>query len=101
MSRVWCKCLHLSNGSTLNDKLAKTGNVIDKMIETYGSDPKQLIERSYLLTLGRLPSGAESDSLLKEYQAAAESDRRTLVEDLYWGLMSSREFLFITRLPVA
>ncbi len=103
--RITCECersdepsvvqmLHLSNGSTLNDKLAKTGNVIDKMIETYGSDPKQLIERSYLLTLGRLPSGAESDSLLKEYQAAAESDRRTLVEDLYWGLMSSREFLF-------
>ena len=86
--------LHLSNGSTLNDKLAKSGNVIDKMIETCGSDPKQLIERSYLLTLGRLPSSAESDSLLKEYQAAAESERRTVVEDLYWGLMSSREFLF-------
>jgi hypothetical protein len=42
----------------------------------------------------RNPTDEESEKLLAAMKAAEGSKRRELVEDLYWSLMSSREFLF-------
>jgi hypothetical protein len=44
--------------------------------------------------LARRPQAEEKKELLKFLQGGNEEDRRELIEDLYWGIMSSREFLF-------
>ncbi len=36
----------------------------------------------------------EKDRLLGAVTASGETNRRALMEDLYWGVLSSKEFLF-------
>jgi hypothetical protein len=86
--------LHLSNGSTLNDKLsAKSGRITQLM----ATDPKpaELVEAAWVRTLSRRPTDAERKPFEEMLAAAASpEERRTLVEDMYWSLLTSREFLF-------
>jgi hypothetical protein len=85
--------LDISNGDTINKKLeAKTGR-ISKMLE--GKMPSaKMIEEAYLAAFSRLPTAEESASLEKVFDKAGEKDRRTVVEDMFWALLSSKEFLF-------
>jgi hypothetical protein len=87
------QALHIANGETLNDKLAKKDNRIDTLLAKKLSD-EQLIEETYLLTLNRQPTAAEKTKMAKALAAAPDSDRRAAVEDIFWSLLSSREFLF-------
>lgn len=103
--RITCECersdepsviqvLNLNNGDTLNAKLAEKGSVVDQLLETYNVDYVAVVKAAYLRCLSRLPSDLESASLVKELNDATEEERRTVVEDLLWSLMTSREFLF-------
>jgi hypothetical protein len=85
--------LHISNGDTLNSKLELKGNRLDQLMAQY-SDDTELIRQAYLLTLLREPTDEESRRLLAAMQDSDGVERRALVEDLFWSLMSSREFLF-------
>lgn len=85
--------LHISNGDTLNKKLQADGNRIDRWMEA-GLDDERIIEEAYLTCLARFPTSREQSALLKELNADSDTDRRVLIEDLLWGIMSSREFLF-------
>ncbi|MBI5775518.1 MAG: DUF1553 domain-containing protein [Verrucomicrobia bacterium] len=87
------QALHIANGETLNDKLAKKGNRIDTLLAKRLPD-EQLVEETYLLTVNRLPTTAEKTKMAKALAAAPENDRRAAVEDIFWSLLSSREFLF-------
>lgn len=87
------QALHIANGETLNDKLAKKGNRIEQLLAKKLTN-EQLIEETYLLTLARLPSAAEKTKMSAALAAAPEPDRRAAVEDMFWSLLSSREFLF-------
>jgi Protein of unknown function (DUF1553)/Protein of unknown function (DUF1549)/Bacterial Ig-like domain (group 2) len=87
------QALHIANGETLNDKLAKKGNRIDALLAKKLSD-EQLVEETYLLTVNRAPTAAEKMKMAKALAAAPESDRRAAIEDIFWSLLSSREFLF-------
>jgi hypothetical protein len=53
-----------------------------------------LIHEAYLLCLARPPSAGERKRLLAVFTAAPATERRAIVEDLFWALMTSREFLF-------
>ena len=55
---------------------------------------KQILEAAFLTTLARQPSAAEVEQLLPVLETASNDQRREVIEDLYWGIMSSREFLF-------
>ena len=55
---------------------------------------EQIIEETYLLCLSRLPSDTERKRLSQIFDATPEIERRAAVEDLFWALMTSREFLF-------
>ena len=46
------------------------------------------------ISLARKPTLDEQQRLLAELPANEDAEPRELVEDLYWSLMSSREFLF-------
>lgn len=85
--------LHLSNGSTINDKLsAKTGRV--NQILATDPEPKALVDDAWLRCLGRPPTDAERKPVEEMLTAAKPEEKREIVEDMYWSLLTSREFLF-------
>jgi hypothetical protein len=85
--------LHISNGDTFNQKLEAKGNRIDQLLAKNLSN-EQIVEEAYLAALSRLPTDEEKARLLQALGAASGEDRRMLVEDLFWGVLSSKEFLF-------
>ncbi|HWB03068.1 MAG TPA: DUF1553 domain-containing protein [Verrucomicrobiales bacterium] len=87
------QALHLSNGVTVNEKLAAKNSRITEIIAT-GAAPAQIVEDAWYACLGSPPSDEQRkkfEALLKETPAA---EKRQAVEDLYWSLLTSREFLF-------
>ncbi len=84
--------LHLSNGDTINEKLAAKGNRIDQVIAA-GIPNEAIVEDAYLSTLARLPTSSEKERLVGALSAAPADERRLVLEDLYWSLLSSKEFL--------
>jgi len=87
------QALHLSNGTTLNGKLASKEGVLDRLLAGNPTHP-EIIEAAYLQCLGRPPQPAEKGAYLSLLEAAPAQERRAAAEDLFWALLSSREFLF-------
>ena len=83
--------LHLSNGDTLNNNLRSKQSCVNTMITQSNGD---IIDEAYLLCLSRRPSDSERKRLQNIFEVAPETERRGVVEDLLWALMTSREFLF-------
>jgi hypothetical protein len=104
--RITCECersdepsiiqvLHINNGHTLNDKLRDKESNVDKWMKQFSDDDEGLIRHAFLTALSRSPTEDELSGLIKELAAAEGNDRRIVVEDLLWSLMSAREFLFV------
>jgi hypothetical protein len=87
------QALHIANGDTLNDKLAAKDNRVEKLLASGMTDTK-IIEEVYLSAVSRLPSEKEQAQVLKVLADAKPDERRKTLEDVFWGLMSAREFLF-------
>jgi len=87
------QALHIANGDTVNKKLAAKENVIARLLEA-NTPGEKLIEEATLAALSRRPSPAERTKFLNALAETKDSDRRIAVEDIYWALLSSREFLF-------
>lgn len=85
--------LHISNGDTINEKLSETGNRVDELLSSGLSDYR-LLEEVYLSTLSRYPTDKEMRELLPLLEASTPDAKRLAVEDLFWSVLSSREFLF-------
>ncbi len=86
--------LHLANGSTLNEKLQKKDGIVDQLLKKNGADFSALVDAAYLRTLSRNPTKKEKDGFIAMIGKAPEEERHEAVEDLFWALMTSREFLF-------
>jgi hypothetical protein len=86
--------LNLNNGDTLNNKLAASGSIVDQLLKAFSEEPGKLIESAYLRCLARVPTEREIKMLREELEAATGEEKRVVVEDLLWSLMTSREFLF-------
>ena len=85
--------LHISNGTTINDRLKDQASCVGHALET--ERPwDEIVEQAYLRTLSRYPEEQDLRAIVDELNAAPQTSRRDLLEDLYWSLMSSREFLF-------
>jgi hypothetical protein len=85
--------LHISNGDTLNQKLAAKGNRIEKLLGMK-TPLKEIIDDAFLSALSRHPSESEQERFLKALSDEPEKTRRVAVEDMYWALLSSKEFVF-------
>ncbi len=85
--------LNLSNGSTLNDKLAAKAGWITQTLATEPS-PQQLVVDAWVRVLSRTPTDAERKPFEEMLTAAKPEEKRGIVEDMYWALLTSREFLF-------
>jgi hypothetical protein len=90
------QALHLSNGKTLNDRLRAKESVLAKWAqEKIGNE--EVIQRVFLLALCRAPSAKELQKLTKIMQQADQDPKTTrqeVLEDLFWAVLTSREFLF-------
>ena len=85
--------LHLTNGTTLNDKLAAQEGRITQLLAT-DPQPADVVEGAWVRVLSRPPSEAERKPFEEMLTAATPDEKRGIVEDMYWSLMTSREFLF-------
>ncbi len=105
--RIVCECersdeptmvqvLNLANGSMLNEKLRAPGNRLQKLLKLRheGMSGASMVDEIYLACLSRYPTEGERSSLLALLPAPGEKSEAEVVEDIAWGLMSSREFLF-------
>ncbi len=103
--RITCECersdepsviqvLNLNNGDTLNTKLAEKGSIVDVLLERYAAAPEAMMDTAYLRCLARYPTPKEKETLLSEIRQASDEERRVVLEDLLWSLITSREFLF-------
>ncbi|MEZ5384910.1 MAG: DUF1553 domain-containing protein [Prosthecobacter sp.] len=87
------QALNIANGETLNQKLAQKGNRLDALLSSKEPEAK-IIEEAYLLTLTREPTERELTQATQLLATAKPEDRRTTLEDIFWSLMGSKEFLF-------
>jgi hypothetical protein len=84
--------LHISNGDTINEKLSAKDNQLSKMLAA-GKSNDEIIDEAYLAALSRLPTESEKAKLIATLDEGG-AERRELIEDLYWSILSSKEFLF-------
>ena len=75
------------------EKLEAKNNRISKLLAAKTPNEK-IVEEIYLAGLSRFPTKAEKTKLLKVLDAAPESERRAAIEDVYWAVLSSKEFIF-------
>ena len=85
--------LHISNGATLNGKLAAKDNLLSKRLAEKRSDD-DLLNDLYLRALCRMPTDAERKRIVQELAATPPAEKRQAWEDVYWSVLSSKEFLF-------
>ena len=84
------QALHLLNGETLHTKIQQ-GNVVGRML-TDGRTPEQIITDLYVRCLTRKPTQDEMAKLTVIVNA--EADKKVALEDVFWALLNSREFVF-------
>ncbi|MCB1076662.1 MAG: DUF1553 domain-containing protein [Verrucomicrobiae bacterium] len=85
--------LHVANGVTVNDKLASKDGIVEAMLKAKRPDA-EIIDEAYLRCLSRPPTETEKSGFLDLLASTPEAEKRAAMEDLFWALMSSREFLF-------
>jgi hypothetical protein len=85
------QALHLNNGKTLNDKLRDKNSRVQAWLHDKAAG-EQAVRQLFLLALSREPTAAER----KKFRGllAESADHREALEDLFWAVLSSREFLF-------
>jgi hypothetical protein len=83
----------LSNGSTVNDKLSAQAGRLNRLLGE-GVDADRLVTEAYSVALSRAPREAERAAFLRMFQEAGPDQRASVAEDLFWSILTSREFLF-------
>ena len=83
------QALHILAGGTYNDKLLAKGGRIDGWLQRNASDI-QIVEDLYLAAFSRIPAQEENGALVK--MMGERTDRKEMLRDLMWAVLSSREF---------
>jgi hypothetical protein len=84
--------LHLSNGDTLNPKLASESGLISRMIRE-GASSESIVRQLFVAALSREPTSSELASMLSVIGEYGE-DRATALQDAGWSILASSEFTF-------
>jgi len=91
-----CECnmgqaFQMISGPTVNELLAEKQNRISRLIAA-GRSNQQIVEELFWSALTRGPTKEELDDALSGLNSA--KDRRAELEDILWGLLNSKDFLF-------
>jgi hypothetical protein len=84
------QALHLINGETTTGKIAE-GKVVEHLMDAR-KDPSAAAEVLYVRCLSRQPTPAEAAHIASKVNAAP--DKARALQDLFWALLNSKEFLF-------
>ncbi len=82
--------LHLLNGDTTTQKIAGGGLIAKRLAEK--KTPEQIIEELYLRCVSRKPTPQELAKLTG--LMAPIADKKMALEDVFWSLLNTREFMF-------
>jgi hypothetical protein len=82
--------LHLLNGDATTQKIQAGGLVARRLGEKVPSD--QVVEELYVRCLSRQPTPNERSDLAAIL--AGQKDQKTALEDVFWALLNTREFMF-------
>jgi len=85
------QALHLLNGNTIHVKIAQ-GGLVKQWLDSEKT-PAEVIDEIYLRCLTRPPTNAERDQLIATLPKKKPRPVREL-EDIFWAVLNSREFLF-------
>ena len=85
------QALHLMNGSTVLNKI-RQGKFIDNLLKEKKS-PDEIIRRLYIRCYSREVKDEEMAKLLPIVNNS--KDKRETLEDIFWALMNSKEFIFV------
>ena len=84
------QALHLMNGDTVNSKIQQ-GGLIPSMLKEMKT-PAEIITEIYARCFCRKPTEQELNKLLAV--VAEEENPQPALEDIFWSILNSREFLF-------
>jgi hypothetical protein len=85
------QALDLLNGEALQAKLKNPQGALAQLLKSSQSDPA-VIEALFLRTFSRSPSPKERADTLRIVRAAPS--REEAMQDVFWALINSKEFLF-------
>ena len=91
-----CECnlgqaFQMLSGPTMTELLADKNNRIAALIVSSKSS-EEMVNELFWTALSRPPMGAELQTLLPPLETS--KDRGPELEDILWGLLNSKEFLF-------
>jgi hypothetical protein len=91
-----CECnmgqaFQLISGPTVNDLIAEKDNRIAQLMAA-GKSNRQIVEELYWISLTSAPGDEELSRSVAYVEGA--KDRRIELEDILWGLLNSKDFVF-------
>jgi hypothetical protein len=84
------QALHLMNGESVHSKI-KEGNLVKRLLDEKKPAP-EIVTELYLRCYSRKPTDQEAQAVAT--RLAAEKNPQSALEDVFWALLNSREFLF-------
>ncbi len=85
------QALHMINGSTVNAKIQQ-GGLVKTRLATDKKSPQEVLEEIYIRCLCRKPTEKEIAGVNE--LLAGDQPPEPILEDVFWALLNSREFLF-------
>ena len=83
------QALHLINGDIVQSRI-QSGGLTGELLEEH--PPAEVLRQLYLRTLCRPPSDDEQAAILGQLQN--EPDKKAVMDDVFWALLNSKEFIF-------
>jgi hypothetical protein len=85
------QALDLISGDTIQKKISDPRGVLSKLAAGNRA-PREIVEELYLRTLSRYPDAEERTTA--ETALAKAPNARQGLEDVFWALLNSKEFLY-------
>ena len=85
------QALHLLNGDTVNSKIVQ-GKFVESRIKA-GKKPLEIVDEMYISCLTRKPTDKEYSTLVQVLDEN-KKDEQNALNDIFWSLLNSREFIF-------
>jgi hypothetical protein len=85
------QALHLLNGDTTHNRIG-AGKVVESQLKA-GQQPAEIVDDLFLRCFSRRPSEAERADLDRALAESGDA-RQQALEDIFWALLNSKEFMF-------